>query len=59
MVSVADLGGRARVVGILLGHLAGIHSAWIGVTLGLAVLLTVLSMGDYLWRYRAVVGGTE
>ena len=36
-----------------------VHSAWIGVTLGLAVLLTVLSMGDYLWRYRALVGGTE
>lgn len=35
------------------------HSAWIGITLGLAVLLTVLSMGDYLWRYRAVVGGAK
>ena len=35
------------------------HSTWIGVTLGLAVLLTVLSMGDYLWRYRALVGGTD
>ena len=36
-----------------------LHSAWIGITLGLAVLLTVLSMGDYLWRYRALVGRAE
>lgn len=35
------------------------HATWIGVTLGLAVLLTVLSMGDYLWRYRALVGRKE
>ena len=32
------------------------HTTWIGVMLGLAVLLTLLSLGDYLWRYRALVG---
>lgn len=35
------------------------HTSWIGVTLGLAVLFTLLSMGDYLWRYRALVGRKE
>ncbi len=28
------------------------HSAWIGVTLALAVGLSVLSLARYLWRYR-------
>jgi phosphatidylglycerophosphate synthase len=32
------------------------HGAWIGVMLALAVVLTVYSMLDYLWSYRAVVG---
>ncbi|MDH5591089.1 MAG: CDP-diacylglycerol--glycerol-3-phosphate 3-phosphatidyltransferase [Gemmatimonadota bacterium] len=31
------------------------HGVWITVTLGLAVVLTVYSMLDYLWRYRSVV----
>ena len=31
------------------------NSAWVGTTLALAVGLTVFSMGDYLWRYRALV----
>ena len=35
---------------------AAFHSAWIGITLALAVILTVYSMLDYLWRYRSVVG---
>lgn len=35
------------------------HTSWIGVTLGLAVLFTLASMGDYLWRYRALVGWKE
>ena len=34
-----------------------LHSAWIGVNLALAVALTVYSMGDYLWRYRALIMG--
>lgn len=33
-----------------------LHSAWIGVTLGLALILTVYSMFDYLWSYRALIG---
>ena len=35
---------------------AAFHGAWIGITLALAVILTVYSMLDYLWRYRSVVG---
>lgn len=35
---------------------AQIHSAWIGVTLGLAVILTIYSMVDYLWSYRGLMG---
>jgi len=34
----------------------GFHGAWIGLTLALALLLTVYSMLDYLWRYRSVLG---
>jgi CDP-diacylglycerol---glycerol-3-phosphate 3-phosphatidyltransferase len=30
--------------------------AWVGITLGAAILLTVYSMIDYLWSYRTVVG---
>ncbi len=32
------------------------HAAWIAITLILALVLTVYSMIDYLWRYRSVVG---
>ena len=32
------------------------HSAWVAVTLAIAIVLTVYSMLDYLWSYRAVVG---
>lgn len=31
-----------------------VHSALITLTLGLAVFLSVFSLGDYLWRHRAV-----
>jgi CDP-diacylglycerol--glycerol-3-phosphate 3-phosphatidyltransferase len=33
-----------------------IHGAWIAVTLALAIILTVYSMLDYLWRYRSLLG---
>lgn len=33
-----------------------IHGAWIGITLSVAILLTVYSMVDYFWSYRALVG---
>ncbi len=33
-----------------------LHSAWIGVTLLLALVLTIYSMMDYLWTYRALLG---
>ena len=35
---------------------AGFHGTWVAVTLALALVLTVYSMLDYLWRYRSVVG---
>ena len=34
-------------------------SAFVAVTLALAVVLTVLSMCDYLWRYRTLITGSE
>ncbi len=33
-----------------------LHRAWIGITLIVALLLTVYSMLDYLWSYRSLVG---
>ena len=33
-----------------------VHAAWIWVTLALALVLTVYSMVDYLWTYRALLG---
>ncbi|HSG49144.1 MAG TPA: CDP-diacylglycerol--glycerol-3-phosphate 3-phosphatidyltransferase [Longimicrobiales bacterium] len=38
------------------GAWALIHRAWIGVTLALALVLTIYSMLDYLWRYRSLAG---
>lgn len=35
---------------------AWLHGAWIGITLAVAIVLTVYSMLDYLWSYRSVVG---
>lgn len=32
------------------------HRTWVGVTLALAIILTIYSMLDYLWRYRSVIG---
>lgn len=32
------------------------HGAWIAITLAVALILTLYSMLDYLWRYRSVVG---
>lgn len=33
-----------------------LHRSWIAVTLALALLLTIYSMLDYLWRYRSLIG---
>ena len=35
---------------------AQFHAAWIGVTLLLALVLTIYSMLDYLWTYRSLMG---
>lgn len=31
------------------------HRLWVGVTLAVALFLTVYSLGDYLWKYRGVL----
>lgn len=33
-----------------------IHATWIGLTLTLALILTIYSMVDYLWSYRSLLG---
>jgi len=38
------------------GVWAFFHRTWIGVTLALALVLTIYSMLDYLWRYRSLAG---
>jgi CDP-diacylglycerol--glycerol-3-phosphate 3-phosphatidyltransferase len=32
------------------------HSAWVGVTLALALVFTIYSMVDYMWSYRGLMG---
>ena len=32
------------------------HRGWVGVTLGVALVLTIYSMFDYLWSYRTLIG---
>lgn len=36
-----------------------LHAAWIGVTLVVAIFLTIYSMVDYFWSYRALIGVGE
>lgn len=33
-----------------------VHGAWVAVMLALALVLTIYSMLDYLWRYRSLLG---
>ena len=40
----------------LYGYWAALHAGWVGVTLVLALILTIYSMLDYLWSYRSLVG---
>ena len=40
----------------LYGYWSALHTGWIGVTLVLALILTIYSMLDYLWSYRSLVG---
>jgi CDP-diacylglycerol--glycerol-3-phosphate 3-phosphatidyltransferase len=48
-----EAGGWEGGFWIFWGHL---HGGWVGFFLGLALFLTVYSMLDYLWSYRALVG---
>jgi CDP-diacylglycerol--glycerol-3-phosphate 3-phosphatidyltransferase len=34
-----------------------LHGGWVVVMLSAALILTVYSLGDYLWRYRGLLGG--
>lgn len=40
----------------LYGYWETLHRGWVGVTLTLALILTIYSMLDYLWSYRSLVG---
>ena len=40
----------------LYGYWAALHTGWVGVTLVLALIMTIYSMLDYLWSYRSLVG---
>lgn len=54
---LAMLAARRGWDGLLAWRLwSGFHGVWVGLTLALAIVLTVYSMLDYLWRYRSVVG---
>lgn len=33
-----------------------VHGGWVAITLALALILTIYSMLDYLWRYRSLLG---
>ena len=55
LLSAAEL----RWSGGLWGMFRSVHAVLIAVTLGLAVLLSLLSMVDYLWRYRSLVAGSR
>ena len=33
-----------------------VHAVWVGLTLGVALVLTVYCMIDYFWSYRALIG---
>lgn len=35
------------------------HRTWIGIMLGAALILTVYSMGVYLWKYRDLLGASD
>ena len=51
-----DFAAARGVANVLYGAFVEFHAAWIGVTLLLALVLTIYSMMDYLWSYRALLG---
>ena len=49
----------ARDVGLNSGWwraFTSLHATWVGLTLSVAIVLTVYSMIDYFWSYRALIG---
>ena len=54
LVMVADARGWDRLQ--VWRAWALIHGGWVGITLTLALVLTIYSMIDYLWRYRSLLG---
>lgn len=53
LVRVAEADGWSSIAWSVLSQLM---RGWIGITLVVAIILTVYSMIDYLWSYRTVVG---
>ena len=48
-------GDAGHVGGVAWSAWAWVHRSWVGVTLAIALVLTVYSMMDYLWRYRTLL----
>ncbi len=55
--AVAQWGADLGFDGVLWGGWTFFHRLWVGVTLLVALVLTVYSALDYLWRYRSMVVG--
>lgn len=53
LMAVEERGWTATTVWT---YWSAFHGTWIAATLAAALVLTVYSMLDYLWRYRSVVG---
>jgi CDP-diacylglycerol--glycerol-3-phosphate 3-phosphatidyltransferase len=51
-----ELAGRLGLANWFYRAFVQFHAAWIGLTLGFALILTIYSMVDYLWSYRGLMG---
>ena len=51
-----EIGAAQELANLPYRAFVDVHAAWIGVTLLLALILTIYSMVDYLWSYRALLG---
>ncbi len=53
---VRQLAESGQWSGLAWSLVSQVMQAWVAVTLAAAVILTIYSMIDYLWSYRALVG---
>jgi CDP-diacylglycerol--glycerol-3-phosphate 3-phosphatidyltransferase len=51
-----ELAGTLGLANVFYRAFVEFHAAWIGLTLGFALILTIYSMVDYLWSYRGLMG---